>query len=263
MDSSGNPNATLTNMDAVIHNCHTNQMIPMLELHDATGDWSKLDALVAFWTRSDVVTILQHHASYLLVNIGNEVGDDQVSDEDFRTGYMAAITAMRQAGITVPLVIDAAAWGQSMSYILNNAAALLAHDPNLLFSLHVWWHYHANAAAEFGQAIDAAVAANIPLLVGEFSGVCQECDTANNDSPYAEILTKCHAAAIGWIAWEWGPGNEYGDPPCPVMNMTMDGHYATLQDGWAREVAVDHPYSISNTAVRPYFLTHGRCAGEA
>ena len=262
-EHSGNPNATLPNLDAVIQHCRNNHMIPMIELHDATGDWAKLGTLVAFWTRPEVVNVLQKHAAYLLVNIGNEVGDDQVTDQDFQTGYLAAITAIRQAGITVPLVLDAAYWGQGMSYILNNAAALLADDPNLLFSLHVWWHYHANAAAEFVQAIEAVIAANIPFIVGEFSGVCQECDTNNNDSPYAEILTQCHHAAIGWMAWEWGPGNEYGNPPCPAMNMTTGGHYATLQNGWAREVAIDHPYSLKNTAVTPYFLIHGRCEGEA
>jgi mannan endo-1,4-beta-mannosidase len=261
-DGSGNANATLSNMDAVIQQCRDNQIIPMIELHDATGDWSRLGTLVEFWTRPEVVNVVQKHAAYLLVNIGNEVGDDQVTDADFQMGYSAAITAMRQAGITVPLVIDAACWGQGMSYILNNAAALLAQDPNLIFSLHVWWHYHVNAAAEFVQAIDDVVVANIPFIVGEFSGVCQECDNNNNDSPYIEILTKCQQAAIGWIAWEWGPGNEYGSPPCPAMNMTVNGHYATLQAGWARSVAVDHPYSIKNTAVTPYFLTHGRCAGE-
>ncbi len=250
-DSSGNNNATVANMDAVIQNCRDNKMVPMIELHDATGDWSRLGSLVKFWTRPDVVNVVNKHKEYLLLNIGNEVGSDEVTDQQFKSGYLSAITAIRNAGVKVPLVIDAAYFGQEMSYILNNASDLIANDPehNLIFSLHVWWHYnHPNASSDFVNAVDAVVSQNIPFIVGEFSGVCQECDNINNDSPYSDILNKCQQASIGWIAWEWGPGNEFGDPPCPAMNMTTDGQYATIQDGWARTVAIDHPYSIKNTA---------------
>lgn len=255
------PKATVANMDAAITRCRANAMIPMIELHDATGDWSKLDSLVAFWTRADVVPILQKHQKYLLLNIGNEVGDDSVTDSQFRTGYASAITAIRGKGITCPLVIDAATWGQEMRYILNNAAYLMAADPrkNLIFSLHVWWHFHADATADFKNAISQVVAQRIPFIVGEFSGVCQQCDTINNDSPYSEILTECHKNSIGWIAWEWGPGNIFGNPPCAAMDMTTDGSYQNLVPGWAKEVATDHAYSIKNTAVTPYLMKKGAC----
>ena len=250
------PKATVANLDAVIQNCRDHLMIPMIELHDATGDWSKLGSLVDFWIRPDVVSVVKKHQEYLLLNIGNEVGDDQVTDQEFKEGYAAAITAIRQAEIQVPLVIDAAYWGQEMSYLLNNAAELLATDSNLLFSLHVWWHYHEQPAADFVEAVNAAVAANIPLLVGEFSGVSQECQPG---SPYPEILEKCQEAAIGWIAWEWGPGNEFGTPSCPAMNLTADGQFNSIQDGWARTVLLDHPYSIKNTAVTPRSIRQGGC----
>lgn len=256
------PWVTVANMDAVIANCRANHMIPMIELHDATGDWSKLGSLVTFWTRADVVAVVNKHKEYLLLNIGNEVGNDLVQDEEFRAGYASAIDAIRGAGIKVPLVIDAAGYGQEMRYILNHASYLIARDPqkNLIFSLHVWWHYnHADAAADFKNAIKQVVAMNIPFIVGEFAGVCQRCDTLNNDSPYAAILDECHYNSVGWIAWEWGPGNEYGNPPCPEMNMTLDGLYKNLKPGWAKDVAIDHPYSIKRTAVTPYLIRHGSC----
>jgi len=95
--------------------------------------------------------------------------------------------------------------------------------------------------------------------LGEFAGVCQYCHELNNETPYQTILEECHKNAIGWIAWEWGPGNEKArNNPCYAMNMTTDGTYAAIRPGWPNEVAITHPYSIKNTARTPwsfYFYT--------
>jgi mannan endo-1,4-beta-mannosidase len=107
------------------------------------------------------------------------------------------------------------------------------------------------------QKIDEVVSLNIPFVIGEFSGKSLGC---TDESPYLTVLEKCHEHGIGWLAWEWGPGNEFAEPPdkpCPEMNMTTDGKYSSIQDGWARTVAIDHPYSIKNTAVTPHFLVQG------
>ena len=57
--------ATVANLDAAIQNCRDNHMIPVIELHDATGDWSKLDSLVDYWTRPEVVHLIRKHQRYL------------------------------------------------------------------------------------------------------------------------------------------------------------------------------------------------------
>jgi mannan endo-1,4-beta-mannosidase len=271
-DGSGEVGATVSNMNAVIRNCRANHMIPLIELHDATGDWSKLGLLVQFWTRPDVLAVIKTHEKYVLLNIGNEVGGgeedrdaERISDATYREGYAEAIKRIRAVDISIPLVIDAAGWGHDFSYIANNAQHLLDADPlrRLLFSLHVWWGYHgADAASDFKRAVDEVVAKNIPFIVGEFSGVGGPCDVP---SPYAEILDTCHQNEIGWLAWEWGPGNEFGTPPCLAMNMTgekdqdpnKNGRFANLKPGWARQVAIEHPHSIRNTAVTPRSLLVG------
>ena len=79
--SPGGP-ATAT-LDALITNAKANHLIPMIELHDATGDWTRLNDLVTYWTQPAVVSIIDKHEGYLLVNIGNEVGTDTVSQADF------------------------------------------------------------------------------------------------------------------------------------------------------------------------------------
>src|SRR5829696_2456853 len=93
MDTSGEPAATVSNMDKVIQNCRDNNMIPMIELHDATmalgdpdtrGGWTKLGDIERFWTRADVTSVLKKHQRYLLLNIANEPGDDSITDDEFK-----------------------------------------------------------------------------------------------------------------------------------------------------------------------------------
>jgi hypothetical protein len=59
-------------LDIIIGNCVQNKMIPIIELHDATGKWQKLDSVVDYWLRPDVVAAIQKHQKYLVLNIANE-----------------------------------------------------------------------------------------------------------------------------------------------------------------------------------------------
>ena len=46
-------------LDTVIGNCIKNKMLPIIELHDATGQWNKLDECVDFWLQKDVVAVIK------------------------------------------------------------------------------------------------------------------------------------------------------------------------------------------------------------
>jgi mannan endo-1,4-beta-mannosidase len=48
---SGGPATSTMTLDALIANAKANHLIPMIELHDATGDWSRLNELVTYWTQ--------------------------------------------------------------------------------------------------------------------------------------------------------------------------------------------------------------------
>src|SRR2546422_2136444 len=89
----------LNTLDALITNAAENQLIPMIELHDATGDWDRLHDLIDYWVQPGVVSLIHKHQSYLLVNIGNEVGNDQIKQAQFVSGYKNAVRRMREAGI--------------------------------------------------------------------------------------------------------------------------------------------------------------------
>ena len=252
----------LNSLDALITNAKQNHLIPMIELHDATGNWNRLSELINYWIQPAVVALMQKHQGYLLVNIGNEVGDDQVTNAQFIAGYTNAIQAMRTAGIHTPLVIDAAGWGKNLALLDATAPTLLNVDPdkNLLFSVHLYWSISGGADANFIRIqIQNSVALSYPLVVGEFSQFGGfPCDnpqasmcSASGEIDYQTILEVCHQNDIGWYAWEWGPGNDFTDPLCAIMDMTPDRRFANLKPGWAEVVAISSPYSIKNTAVTP------------
>ncbi len=249
-------------LDALVTNAKANHLIPMIELHDATGAWARLGDLVDYWTQPAVVSVLQKHRAYILVNIGNEVGDDTVSEGDFVAGYTSAVQRMRAAGIHAPLVIDASDWGKDLARLNAAAPTLLAADPegNLVFSVHMYWSLSCGADAAYIQSqLQAAAAGGYPLIVGEFSRyggyACNEPGASmcgpGGEIDYHAILAACNQLQIGWYAWEWGPGNDFFDPLCAAMDMTPDRLFANLKPGWATEVALTSPYGIQQTSLTP------------
>ncbi len=242
--------------DSAISKCRQNKMIPMVELHDATGEWSKLSTCVNWWIKPEVVSVIQKHEEYLLINIANECGQT-VTDADFKAGYTDAITKMRAAGIHVPLIIDAAKYGQDINILQATGPDLITADPdhNILLSVHMWWPVEWGYSDQvITDEINQSVKMNLPLIVGEFAHSGVGCETTIN---YKHILSECQKNEIGWLAWEWGPGNS----DCTEMDMTTDSKFETLRN-WGLEVAVTDPNSIKNTSVIPKFMQIGICEGS-
>ncbi|NJK95189.1 MAG: glycoside hydrolase family 5 protein [Bacteroidales bacterium] len=127
-------------LDSLISNCLKSKMIPIVELHDATGDWSKLQSLLDYWKKPEVFKIMEKHKKWVLLNIGNEIGP-KTSNEEFLRYYSDAVKQLREAGYKVPLIIDASDWGKDEGNITSNWDALMNSDPerNLLFSVHLYW----------------------------------------------------------------------------------------------------------------------------
>ncbi|HOM01360.1 MAG TPA: discoidin domain-containing protein [Acetivibrio sp.] len=233
-------------LDILLYNCRLNNMIPIIEVHEATGEWQKLPMIVDYWVRPDVFEVLKKHQEYLIINIGNEVGA-QVSESDFKTGYETAIKRMREAGIHVPLMIDGSDWGKDINILQATGPYLIDADPdkNLLFSVHMWWPYMwGYSDQKVIDEIKESVEMGLPLVVGEFGHQWEEHEMGK--IPYKTIMEECYKNEIGYLAWSWGPGNQ----PQTFLDMTTDGTFDTLR-GWGLEVCVTDPYSIKNIAVRP------------
>lgn len=50
---------TAEELDTAITNCRAEHMIPIVELHDATGEFDKLPSLVDWWTSPEVVNVIK------------------------------------------------------------------------------------------------------------------------------------------------------------------------------------------------------------
>jgi len=252
-------------LDSLISKCIQAKMVPMVEIHDATCNLSALQVALNYWKRPQILAIIDKYKHALLLNIANEPGDWQSTAQQFEDAYKDAITQLRNAGITVPLVIDGVDCGKNLEIIVQKSQILINHDPlhNLLFSVHTYWPMNNGATPAFITAqFEAAVNANVPFIIGELSkygawagngvSVCSTAGMVN----YEWIATECQRLGIGWLAWEWGPGNSGGgDPLCTVMDMTTNNTYASLT-GWGLDLATNSTYGLI-TAQKTTYIQNG------
>ncbi len=252
-----NTRGRISDLDSIVAMSISNGMIPIVELHDTTGNWDKLPEVVDFWLRDEMLQMINNHQEYLILNVGNEPGSHEIDPGEFFDTYNVIVTRMRAAGIRVPIMIDADNWGQNEKNLLSVGPKLLQADPehNLLFSIHMWWPSERHDAAVTGFAtvservtacLEKSIEVNIPLVVGEFAPMAV---AGVREIPYRHIMSECERLNIGWLCWSWGPGNS----DSPEMDMTEHGSYNTLV-GWGKEVAVDSPLGIQNTSVIPNFI---------
>jgi mannan endo-1,4-beta-mannosidase len=246
-------------LDAAIANAIAHGMITMPECHSATGRWERLPDCVDYWTRPDVVQVINRHERWVLLNIANEAGRDVVPQEEFTRAYQAATAQIRDAGIRVPLVIDGAGYGQEYRILLASWEALNRHDPlgSIIVSAHTYWNgTEEERKGHYRYIIDTVTREEIPFVIGEGpTPTAWDC----TPSPYQWAMTELDRAEIGWLAWSWGlqRNGDCNDPP--QFDMTHDGRYGNWKTEAGRVLAVDHPASIQNTSRRPCSI---RNAGE-
>lgn len=275
--------AALSQLEKLIQNCINQKMIPMVEMHDATCDLSQLNAVVAYWTRADVVALVQKYEYALLINIANEAGDYTVTKEQFLAAYKPAITNMRNAGIRPPLIIDAPDCGKNLDVLAAAAPALMNHDPdhNLVFSFHAYWSKKAISQVQttfIKDELQMAANLELPFIIGELAayggwpgdGQPDYASCSDKGSiDYETLLKEAAAHGMGYYVWEWGPGNGYYNynPPklCPELDMTTDGTYQSILNipageasrGWIRNITIDSQYSIQKTALKTAYMQNG------
>jgi mannan endo-1,4-beta-mannosidase len=244
------------NLDKTIANALAQQLIPMVENHDPTGDITKIPAAVDYWTKAEIVEVLQRYADKILLNIGNEAGNGSVASDVFEETYAKAIGRLRDAGFKFPLIIDSTSWGSSIQTIFESGDVVVAKDPlkNTLLSIHLYWD-DADGALTRRHLTRAVDDLKLPLIVGEFAdtkvGVCK-----HGSYNIKELMAVAQEKEIGWLAWSWGAVK---NNDCPgLLDMTTDGTFAGLAD-WGLEVATNDPNSIKNTSVRPPYIVNGGC----
>lgn len=249
---------SVSELDMVITNCKAQKMIPIIGLWDFTSDhdggFSHLLDYINFWIRPDVLEVLKKHENALIINLANEAAEEcDDSDEDLNAklpayvnAYSNAVQTLRNAGIKSPLMIDGLDRGKSLkcfSFIRNGQTINVANEllkidveKNLIFSFHSYWGKRFTDGQTFVENIfNKAVSDGFCFVDGELSkygawadgeSICAD----KGEVDYQRFAKLCAKNKVGYILWEWGPGNEFENLSCIKMNMTTDGTFLGLKD---------------------------------
>ena len=263
---------TSLELDSVLTKCSRNKLIPIIGLWDHTdendGGFSKLNLYVDYWTEPTIVKVLKKHQGHIIINVGNECADilneDDLEDFNLKTtafvdAYITAIDRIRKVGLICPIMIDGLDRGKSLncfSFKRNNQTKMVADEllesdvnRNLIFSAHTYWPRNDGATEDFiTQIFQKAINSKIPFVVGELTkygaggNPATMCST-EGEINYQKIAQICQANEIGWMAWEWGPGNKFGGDGCEIMDMTIDSKFSTLK-GWGLDLVQNTEYGL-------------------
>jgi mannan endo-1,4-beta-mannosidase len=197
--------------------CKDLSMIAVLEVHDSTG-WSEQTTAVpisnatAYWISSDIRAAINGQENFVIINIANEPFGNNTSGV-YTADTSTSIRALRTAGLTHTIMIDAANWGQDWSNTMRtNAMTLWNADTlrNLIFSVHMYEVYQTvTPISAYMQAFDDM---NLPLIVGEFGPINngQFVDSEN-------VIAQAQARGLGYIGWSWS-GNGGGGTGLDMTN---------------------------------------------
>jgi len=197
--------------------CKDLRMVAVLEVHDSTG-WSEQTTAVhisnatSYWLSSDIRAAINGQENFVIINIANEPFGNNTSGV-FTNDTITAIQALRAAGLTHNIMIDAANWGQDWSNTMRtNAMSLWTADPlrNLTFSVHMYEVYQSlSTVSTYMQGFDDM---NLPLVVGEF-GPINNGQFSDSDS----VIAQAQARGNGYLGWSWS-GNGGGGTGLDMTN---------------------------------------------
>ncbi len=233
------------------------KMVAIPECHNATGKWGEaLQGCINFWNDPQLIAGIQAQRRWTILNIANEAGDGKISDEDYLATYGAAVESLRRWGYTVPIMIDAAGWGQNIEQLLRVAPALLKRDPlrNLIFSAHSYWPPD-KALPYYRLAAGAAKALGVAVVVGEGPSVTRvgQCDDPK-PLPYLEGMQILHEAGVGWLNWSWG-GWPNGD--CnnfKYFDIAEGGVFGQWPHEPGAQIVALSPFGLMQSSARPASL---------
>ncbi len=222
------PRVSGTQLSQLIQWSKDNRIVAVLEVHDSTG-WNEsggavpISNAVAYWTSSDVRAAINGQEDFVIINIANEPFGNSTT-ANYVPDTIAAIQALRNAGLTHNLMVDAANWGQDWSNTMrNNAMQIWNADPqrNLTFSVHMYEVYaQASAVQSYMQAFDDMA---LPLVIGEFGA-----DHQGQPVDEAAIMSQAQARGNGYIGWSWS-----GNGGCCV-SLDIVSNFSTTLSAWGQ-----------------------------
>ena len=225
-------------VESLINTCLKYKVIPVLEVHDATGkdSTSSLTNAVNYWI--EIKDVLKEYEKYVIVNIANEwMGSWNGSS--WASGYKTAIKSLRNAGIDNMLVVDAPGWGQNGANCVRYCQEVFNADANknTMFSIHMYGEA-GGSSSTIKSHIDGVLGKGVPLMIGEFGHY-----HSDGDVNETYIMQYCEQKGVGYLGWSWkgnGGGVEY-------LDIAKDWAGSSLSSDWG-EVLFNNTYGITKTA---------------
>lgn len=249
------PAYTLAHLDSLLTRAARMRMIPVTGLWDVTcsNDWNAFaTAVTAWWTQPPVVSLFKKHKRYSIINLANEfgyyawAGGDAAALNNYKNNYKAVITAMRNAGYTQPIMIDAADCGTNADVQIAAGAEMLAHDPlhNIILSVHAYWTgFTGNDSTVIANKVQQMVNSNLPFVFGEIANYQADATPCQYALNYSDLLETLQQKDIGWYAWAW-----YKDG-CAAREMTATGLFADM-GSYGSDITNNTVYGLTATALR-------------
>ena len=250
----------ISNIDTAIARCIRNKMIAIIELHDNTCDssMSQLVALSNWYLGAAVKSVINKYAHSLIINIANEAGyvewasNPTTALAEFKSTYERIVTNIRNAGINVPLLIDAPDCGTNLTALASIATAMEAADAghNLIFSTHAYWYAYANNdSLTMRNIITGALVQNVPIVLGELSNLQDGTTNCQYALNYKPLLKICKQLNVGWISWSWD------EDVCSARQISADGNYANLTT-YGNDIVNNPEYGLKQHAILTDYLAN-------
>lgn len=217
--------------------CKANNLICILEVHDATGKDSitSLQNATQYWI--DLKNLLNDEKDYIILNYVNEWYGTW-NGQNWAEGYKTEIPKLRSAGIHNMIMIDCAGWGQYPICIKDYGKSIYDADPdhNICFSIHMY-EYAGGTDDIVTQNIDNSLSINVPVVIGEFGA-----QHTNGDVAEEKIMSYCEEKQVGYLGWSWKGNNS--DLAFLDIAYDWDGNSLTP---WG-ESLINGPCGIRNTS---------------
>lgn len=232
-------------LERIIKRCIELEMIPMVELHDVTGNKSgdRLAEMASWYSVPHRVEMLKKYEKYLLLNIANEWGDHKTKAEYWMTSYATCVDIMRMSGYATTLVIDAPGWGQNIDPIVECGQKLIDSDPlhNILFSVHMYGSW--NKPERIIEQLTLCHQKELPIIVGEFG---YNYDNGKNNltckADHSVILDTCNELEYGFMPWSWTGNNKENQ----WLDLVEPSDWKTLT--WWGQQVIEGKGGITETA---------------
>ncbi|WP_246204288.1 cellulase family glycosylhydrolase [Streptomyces tailanensis] len=212
----------------VVAQCKANRLICVLEVHDTTGYGEEaaagtLDHAADYWI--GLRDVLAGEENYVIINIGNEPWGN-TSPEGWTAPTIAAVQKLRAAGFEHTIMVDAPNWGQDWQGVMRaNAQSVYDADTtgNLIFSIHMYSVF--DTAAEITDYLNAFVAAELPILIGEFGGPADQWGDPDEDT----MMATAEQLDLGYLAWSWSGNTD------PILDLSI-GFDPNQLSSWGQRI---------------------------